>query len=359
MSDYVTRAVEVTDTPALSRFRALIAGQPSRLARSRTPEFYEWKYFGSPVHQSRARIALDGSLLVGLAAVTYKRIKVGDATMLCAELGDLFTHPDFRRRGIFTRLTTEVCDQARADGARLIYVRPNDNSYPGLCKLGFQEIFRILPVKKLLDVHSLWREKRARGVAYRLAFPVASLVARRLFRDPPVAIPADLGVKRVEVFDEDVDTLWQDAAKDIRVAIVRDSRYLNWRYSTGPLVYTVHIARRAGSVVGYIVTKCEEDDQGRKHGLIVDMLWVRDRTIVAQTLLATALDHLREEQADVVAAWSVKAGPRHRVLTDFGFVERGEGFHFAIRNENTTPGERSALSDASQWYLTTGDTDGV
>ena len=44
--------------------------------------------------------------------------------------------------------------------------------------------------------------------------------------------PSDLEVRRVDRFNADADDLWAKVGADFRIAIVRDSRYLNWRYAS-------------------------------------------------------------------------------------------------------------------------------
>src|SRR5262249_5444130 len=139
-SSYTIRRLQPSDVDAVADFQADYYG------RSLSADFYQWKYFQNPICPSRVWLAEAQDKLIGMAAVTSKRLKVNDAIFLCGELGDFLVHSDYRLQGIFTALVNEICTQSLADGAKVFYVRPSDTSFPGLLRLGFQEVFRLTPL---------------------------------------------------------------------------------------------------------------------------------------------------------------------------------------------------------------------
>src|SRR5215831_13812437 len=195
-SSYTIRQLESSDVNAVVDFQGEYYG------RSLADDFYRWKYFQNPICPSRVWIAETQGKLIGMAAVTFKRLKINDATFLCGELGDFLIHSDYRRQGIFTALVNEICTQSLADGTKVFYVRPNDNSFPGLLRLGFREVFRLTPVIKVFNVRNVLQRKLPSPLLLPLAWPFAEALARLVFRPSSGRIPADFDISRVSCFDD-------------------------------------------------------------------------------------------------------------------------------------------------------------
>ncbi|MHC4181640.1 MAG: GNAT family N-acetyltransferase, partial [Planctomycetota bacterium] len=98
--NYAVREPEPSDLGAIAGLRQTAldedAGEDTRDMLS---VFYQWKYFREGIQPACVRIAEDQGKLVGLVACTFKKLKIGNTMVLCGELGDLFTHPGYRRQG--------------------------------------------------------------------------------------------------------------------------------------------------------------------------------------------------------------------------------------------------------------------
>src|SRR5690606_21625164 len=73
---------------------------------------------------------------------------------------------------------------------------------------------------------------------------------------PPRAVPTDLQVRQVHRFDADTDTLWTRLQDASRLAIVRDAKYLNWRFADA-------------HDVAYELWECRERGTGNLRGVAV------------------------------------------------------------------------------------------
>jgi hypothetical protein len=72
--------------------------------------------------------------------------------ILAAQSADTMTHPDYRNRGLFVELANLTYELCRAEGIKIIFGFPNQNSLPGFInKLGWQVMETmdcfIIPVK--------------------------------------------------------------------------------------------------------------------------------------------------------------------------------------------------------------------
>ena len=126
-----------------------------------SPDIWRWKLGASnPAGPGFLTVAyLDGKV-IGTTSGTRQKIRLGGQTVSGMEIGDTFTHPDYRKSGfcrenypgtlnkndylnksVFGRLVTETLDRASEAGIQYVFGTPNLNSRPPyLSKLGFIEI---------------------------------------------------------------------------------------------------------------------------------------------------------------------------------------------------------------------------
>lgn len=126
-----------------------------------TPEIFKWKLGSSnPAGSGFLTVAMCNGLVVGTASGTRKILAENNEPINAIEIGDTFTHPDFRKNGkcitpilagaaedtyftvsIFGRLVSETISRAQLKGVRFVYGTPNENSKPPYVKrLNFEEI---------------------------------------------------------------------------------------------------------------------------------------------------------------------------------------------------------------------------
>lgn len=324
-----------------------------------SPDFYRWKYFQNPICPSCVWIAEHQGKLIGMATLTFKRLKIHDAIFLCGELGDFLVHSDYRHQGIFTALVNEICTQSLADGAKVFYVRPNDNSFPGLLRLGFREVFRLTTMIKVFNVRTVLRRKISNPLLLHLAWPFAEALARLVFRPSSRGIPSDIDISRVSCFDDSIDELWERAAKRHQTIVVRDKTYLNWRYADNPRNYTIYVTKRDCSPVGYVVLSQQQSHTGLLHGYFVDILTDPDCPELVGTLISKALEHFRKTQVDLVHAWVLRDSELYRTLRTCGWRVFLKDLHFVVRTHNLARCYEEQLKEPGTWFFTTGETDGV
>ncbi len=116
---------------------------------------------------------------------------------------DTATHPDWRGKGIFSRLTRTLADQMREEGVDFIFNTPNRLSRPGYLKMGWASVGR----------GTVWARSTGLPRSSEPEFPGAY----DLVRDP------ELG-----------PWLSRRAETDGRYLTRRSLEYLAWRYSEVP-----------------------------------------------------------------------------------------------------------------------------
>ncbi len=111
----------------------------------RTEAFFRWKHVDSPFGPSPILLAEDDGRLVGLRAFLRWELSRGDRRLRAVRAVDTATHPDYRGRGIFRRLTMGLVERMKREGVDFVFNTPNDKSGPGYLKMGWRTV-GLLPV---------------------------------------------------------------------------------------------------------------------------------------------------------------------------------------------------------------------
>jgi len=71
--------------------------------------------------------------------------------IMCAQSGDTMTHPDHRKRGLFTKLAKKTYEAASREGIEFVFGFPSPQSYPGFKhKLGWEFPYNMLKFTRLV-----------------------------------------------------------------------------------------------------------------------------------------------------------------------------------------------------------------
>lgn len=137
-----TRLLEDSDIEQVLELMRLSLGEPLLLRR--TDDLFRWKHIDNPFGRSIALVAEEDNRIVGLRTFMRWNLFTPDGeTLRCIRAVDTATHPEYQRRGIFSRLTEEAVEIAKDDDVDLIFNTPNEKSKPGYIKMGWREVGRI------------------------------------------------------------------------------------------------------------------------------------------------------------------------------------------------------------------------
>jgi len=324
--------------------------------RDATPQvvYRRWKYFGSPLGHAIVGIATAGGALVSVVAATPKRIWLSGKVVLGYELGDFLTDENYRKMGLFSQLIELVCREAGARGSALVYVRPNDVSFPILAgKLSFHEAQRIDARRFVIPSHSVSRKTGIPASLLRLSGMDWFLKTRCL----PHTTGSTVTVVPVERFGDETDQLWERASAGYDFALVRDSSHLNWRFSDCPTPYKMWLARRNSHAVGFLVTSA---DRTAPTAAIVDLFTESGDGEAGRALLATGMGSLLNRGIRSISTWTLQGSVQsatHQLLQRAFPFRRKQYLHLAFRT--LLPQGTTLPMPSQRWHFTLGDSDGA
>ena len=88
---------------------------------------------------------IDGQIAGYRAFMRWELVDASGRLWRAVRAVDTATHPDFQRRGIFSRLTMHAVEEMRDEGGDIVFNTPNTQSRPGYLKMGWIDVGR-LPV---------------------------------------------------------------------------------------------------------------------------------------------------------------------------------------------------------------------
>ncbi|MBN2465952.1 GNAT family N-acetyltransferase, partial [candidate division WOR-3 bacterium] len=189
---------------------------------------WEWRFLRKPAGRGLVELAWDGTTLAGHYAVSPVRMRVRGNDVTAALSGTTMTHARYRGVGLLPLLARRTYARARQAGQVLAMGFPNKNSHRGLVRdLRWRDVYEV-PRFSLHLGDRRW-ETEDGGVAQ---------------------------VLELERFDRRFDRLW-DEVKDVHpISVVRDRRYLQWRFVENPeSEYRIFAYEDGRRIRGYAVAK--------------------------------------------------------------------------------------------------------
>jgi len=297
-------------------------------------ERFRWLHEQGPGGPSRIALCLAAGQIVGIYSVVPKKMRWHNRQLVGGRDVDPVVHPAFRGQGIFTRLLDFGLEHF--EGLDLYFNFANSASAAGFAKCGW----RILPPL----------EDRVRQLGYESISSRAFLMwIWSCFLRPASNQTLTRRVTANEltaILAEDTRFL-APMATGQRAAVVRDAKYLRWRYLNHPLhQYDYYFSEPTAESLGIVV--CRSDERSGR----VEVIDVAGFGM--QPSLTDWLDSWGKTNPNaLVVTW-------HTLPAEFraGFfgnpLQRGKGRQFLVRQ---IPGQQLPFDawETENWYLTRGD----
>lgn len=352
-----TRAITRKDSAQLGKFTRLIYGDMWK--RAGDAEYYDWKFYFEGTPRPNAKVATIGTDIVGFQSSCHRRFRFGRKTFWSTELSDAMTHPDYRRQGMWTSITRQVIDDALKREFMPVTGFPNKYAYPGhINKLSMNHFFNLWRLALVLKppLFLLPRNLPA-GLSN-----TASLVlgcCRKGWLLLGRKTDASIRVKKNCKIGEWADRLWEREAGRSEAGVVKDSRYLHWRFEENPDEYDIYLARELdGNPLGFLITKIRQKEGSGTFGFIADILVPSRQRNVFNRLLLEAEKDFKKAGVMMVDAWITDVPFYFNAFLSFGFfpIKR---MPFIIPASQAKILKKKGWGSSRRWLLTMGDSDNV
>jgi len=163
---------------------------------------------------------------------------------------------------------------------------------------------------------------------------------------------------RVEIFGSEFDGFWREVSSHYDILVVRDSKYLNWRYIDYPFqkpeAFSTYDSRRR--LRGFAVLGVTgPDSNGTRMAIILELFTRPDDVSAQQELLSAALAYAREQDVDGVRAGFFPPQVGRLLRKNLFLLRRDRHSACLFKSNGMLPDH--VLCDERNWFLSLGDGD--
>ena len=144
---------------------------------------------------------------------------------------DTMTAPEFRRRGLLTRVASEAYARWRDAGIAFVMGLPNDQWGSRSDALGWQPLFPLQWLARPLHPEVILARRWRAPLLNRATLPAAlwnGLWDARVRADPSVRL------EQVSAAGDAFDDLWRTVEPGWALSTIRDRRWVDWRFLKSP-----------------------------------------------------------------------------------------------------------------------------
>ncbi len=332
----------------------------------RTPEWWRWKIKTLPAAVETTWVAVaekDGSIIGHYPGIPIQ-MKLHGETRPTILITDVMTAPEFRRRGILLHMAEEAKRHWRNSGFTAQIGLPNDQWGSRTRTVGWITLFPLTWLRFPLHLGRIvarpGRLPRPLSAPARLLGEAAARVwvRPRVGRLERRASASGVAVEEAHSAGSDFDLLWSSLEWHYANCVVRDARYIRWRFLTAlPTPYKVLMSQRGGLPTGYIAYRTA-GPRDVANGYIADMFTAPDDADSAHALLGAALTDIWQAGAGMAMVTAVPGSPLHSLLRSAGAMQVKTGFDYDIIPLDPTLNVKS-LHNPQSWLASGSDFDVV
>lgn len=324
-------------------------------------EHYRWKYFHSP-WSNITLVAEAGDEIIGHHGTIFRPFMVQNQQLLIGLKADLIIRPEYRGKGLFSKMISITKQEMVAKGLNYTYAFPNVMSFPRtqtlrMGSLGYQPLYiRILRIKTVLNKLGKFRFLTPFSRGFSLLF--RSQVENKL---------ESLEVREVSNYPDSLNLLWNkvisDPQRSYQIIGFRTKEFLEWRFKTCPdREYKLLLAiDQHDKLRGYIILRITEV-LGLKEGVIVDIFHLPFDEVASTSLLSYVIDYCINNAVDLIACLLTDSlNCLHYVLPRHGFRRFTKRFNpvpcIVVVQHTSSKNVDPWMLESSRWFLTFADDD--
>jgi len=279
-------------------------------------DYFIWRFLEHPSSDLLIAFELEKGRIVASYSATPCNLEFQNKVIKTGLSISTMTDPDYRGKGLFPKLGSELYTMMVSQGYEMIWGFPNNNIHYGRIKnLQWNDIYEIPTMSlKVSDV--------------------------RIFN-----------IRKIQTDNEFVMSYKSNTSTENLVRVKKDSKYLQWRYLSHPInKYKNFVVADAKIVSSYCITKLFNDSLD-----IVDMQF---QTIdEGEYLLRKVLSWANSQNLNYIHCWAPRHHFVHSLCEKIGFYNSTPITYFCYR-WLMDPGKKIAdFSNYSNWYIQMGDSD--
>jgi len=349
MTDYLIRKYKKNDKEKIFHLVKAVWGEA---IAKKTARRWDWEFETNPNNPPDGPIILvceQGNNIIGMICGLSALIKVNEKLITALWTVDVMVHPKYRGTIGFRLIKRMLYEEP--------YLHIGFPIHPNLWRrIGTSDLFELYSHIKIINAKNILNKKFRNKAIPVLVDLLWRGFCKIAFFYPPI-FRKEIVTAKIDIFNDEIDKFWGNASKDYKTIIVRDRKYLNWRFVNCPdKEYMAYTAKRKGEILGYIVFR-HEMKNALRYGYIVDFLTKPNDKRTFQCLIQKATETLQEMKVDIIVCTiESHSGVHMKVLKRAGFVFKRPVTTGVFLNSSAYV-KKEDLMKRDSWFVTRGDSD--
>ncbi|NLJ58916.1 MAG: GNAT family N-acetyltransferase [Tissierellia bacterium] len=319
-------------------------------------EMYDWLFNKNPYNKSGNMIYLlkEGNKVIACDGLLPNELYVKGKVLLTAHSIKSMTHPDYKKQGIFRRMTENSCERGKEDGVDLVIGLANDQSYAAYQRFGWPTLFEKEVYVKPILINNILRRRIKIGFLAELGNSIYSLFMKNKLKSQ---MDKEIRFEILNKVPLEVQDCWDKYKSKYNVLLVRDYKYLNYRYNERPDVnYVTVLARLNGELIGFAILH-NSVANGSKMTSAVEFFTDPHEERYIKALANGIANYCYENKLEYVVIGTGLYGKYRDVLLKNGFMvtRKPPKNNMMIAHILSTRVTLEELTGHEKWHITQGD----
>ncbi|QSX05408.1 GNAT family N-acetyltransferase [Sedimentibacter sp. zth1] len=321
---------------------------------------HKWMFDENPYNPNGHNLMYvlkDGDKIIGADGLIPFKLYVDGKTVVGAHSVKSMTHPDFKRQGIFRMMTENSVNSGRENGVDVIIGLANKNSYPAYERFGWPTLFeKDVFVRPINIKHKLKNKVKADFIA---SFGNATYKLLDKMRLAPKNALKKLNahVSEYDKVPKFISEYFEKYKDKYGVLIVRDYKYLNYRYNKRPdVTYKTLIIESNDEKIGFVILR-ETSANGSKMVSVAENFTDPTNELFIGAIAQAIIEYCYKIDAEYVVVGTGLYGKFKDVLPKYGFNKNKKRLinNMMIANALTDKITIDELMGHERWHITQGD----
>ena len=340
---------------------------PNPLNHDVISQTWNWQFRNEFSKNSGIGLAAHGSKIIGHRSVMWfnmicngRRIKGGISSASA-------TDPDYRRKGISSKIGYQLYENLNQDCCELVYAFSNDQNVDlNRKKLGFKKVNTLKIAIKPINIFSLLEKYSGK----QLIKPALTYQVHKVLQSVGHAMGTcldhqmQLKLTASTQIPSQCDDIWKTTYMARKIAIIRDWKYLHWRYLKRPAFQykLFFVYSKSREILGYFILH-----KKKKFGLnllfVMEFVVKNDSKRICRYMLSCLQQLALDYCVDAVTIFLQKSDPNYALFVKAGLVPVPRRFFpqkiFFSTKVLSRKIAKSYVAQPKNWYLSWGDLDVV
>lgn len=320
----------------------------------------EWFYDVNPYNPNGKNLMYtlkEDNKIIGTDGLTPFELYINGKTFLAAHSVKSMTHPDFKRQGIFRMMTNNSVSQGEKNGVDIVIGLANKNSYPAYEKFGWPTLYEKEAYVRPINIKHKLKNKVKFGFLASMGGALYNIYDNLRLKKKNLIGKHKVSITKSNEVKSEIGQYWDKYKDKYGVCIVRDFKYLNYRYNMRPDVsYVTLEARKADDNIGYVILR-ETEANGSRLVTVAESFTDPTNEIYIGILAEMIIKYAYEVNAEYIVLGTGLFGKYKDVIMKYAFMKTKRPLlnNMMIAKIINTDISLSDISGHDKWHISQGD----